>query len=83
MKLRGSSFVLSSVFVFAAAVSPAQSSVSPQPAAKTTSKVIIDTDIGDDIDDAFAFGQTMMILGFRHHETSALLFSSYTRTATE
>src|ERR1700675_1968388 len=50
MKLRRSSLVLSSVLVFATAVSPAQSSITPQPAAK----VIIDTDIGDDIDDAFA-----------------------------
>jgi purine nucleosidase len=50
MKLRRSSLVLSSVFVFATAAGPAQSSMTPQPAAK----VIIDTDIGDDIDDAFA-----------------------------
>jgi purine nucleosidase len=50
MKLRRSSLVLFSVFAFSAAVSPAQSSMSPQPGAK----VIIDTDIGDDIDDAFA-----------------------------
>jgi purine nucleosidase len=50
MKLRRSSLVLFSAFVFATAVSPAQSSVTPQPAGK----VIIDTDIGDDIDDAFA-----------------------------
>jgi purine nucleosidase len=50
MKLRRNSLVLFSVFAFSAAVSPAQSSMSPQPGAK----VIIDTDIGDDIDDAFA-----------------------------
>jgi inosine-uridine nucleoside N-ribohydrolase len=50
MKLSRSSLVLFSAFVFATAVSPAQSSVTPQPAGK----VIIDTDIGDDIDDAFA-----------------------------
>jgi hypothetical protein len=79
MKLRRSSFVLPFAILFGTAVCPAQSTISPQPAAK----VIIDTDIGDDIDDALAFGQTMMILGFQHHETSALLFSSYTRTATE
>jgi inosine-uridine nucleoside N-ribohydrolase len=54
MKLRRSSLVLFSAFVFAAAVSPAQSSVSLPPGADTVSKVIIDTDIGDDIDDAFA-----------------------------
>jgi purine nucleosidase len=55
MKLRRSRFVLLSAFVFATtAVSPAQSSISPPPAAGTVSKVIIDTDIGDDIDDAFA-----------------------------
>ena len=50
MKLRPSSLVLFSVFAFSAAVSPAQSLGRPQPPAP----VIIDTDIGDDIDDAFA-----------------------------
>jgi len=50
MKLRRSSLVLSSTFVLIAAICPAQSSISSQPGAK----VIIDTDIGDDIDDAFA-----------------------------
>jgi purine nucleosidase len=55
MKLRRSSLVLFSAFVFVTAVSPAQSSVTPQPAGK----VIIDTDIGDDIDDAFAVDLTL------------------------
>jgi purine nucleosidase len=50
MKLRRSSLVLFSAFVFSATVSPAQSLGRPQPPAP----VIIDTDIGDDIDDAFA-----------------------------
>jgi purine nucleosidase len=50
MKPRRSSLVLFSAFVFSGAVSPAQSLGRPQPPAK----VIIDTDIGDDIDDAFA-----------------------------
>jgi purine nucleosidase len=54
MKLLRSILVLCFAFVFAIAVSPAQSSVAPGPAADTASKVIIDTDIGDDIDDAFA-----------------------------
>jgi purine nucleosidase len=50
MKLRLSSFVLFSAFVLSSTVSQAQSSTIPQPGAP----VIIDTDIGDDIDDAFA-----------------------------
>jgi purine nucleosidase len=50
MKLRRSSFVLFSAFVLSSTVSQAQSSTIPQPGAP----VIIDTDIGDDIDDAFA-----------------------------
>jgi hypothetical protein len=50
MKLRRSSFVLPFAILFGTAVCPAQSTISPQPAAE----VIIDTDIGDDIDDAFA-----------------------------
>jgi purine nucleosidase len=50
MKLRRSCFVLFSAFVLSSTVSQAQSSTIPQPGAK----VIIDTDIGDDIDDAFA-----------------------------
>jgi purine nucleosidase len=54
MKLQRSGPVLAFAFLFGTAISPAQSSVSPQPAAKTISKVIIDTDLGDDIDDAFA-----------------------------
>src|SRR3984957_3442337 len=54
MRFRRSSFVLPFAILFGTAISPAQSSASPQPTAKTTSKVIIDTDIGDDIDDAFA-----------------------------
>jgi purine nucleosidase len=54
MRFRRSGFVLPFAILFGTTISPAQSSVSPQPAAKTTSKVIIDTDIGDDIDDAFA-----------------------------
>jgi purine nucleosidase len=50
MKLRRSCFVLFSAFVLSSTVSQAQSSTIPQSGAK----VIIDTDIGDDIDDAFA-----------------------------
>jgi purine nucleosidase len=50
MKSRRSSFVLPFAILFGTAVCTAQSTISPQPAAKA----IIDTDIGDDIDDAFA-----------------------------
>src|ERR1700733_10380447 len=59
MKLRRSSFVLPFAILFGTAVCPAQSTIGPQPAAKTISKVIIDTDIGDDIDDAFAVDLTL------------------------
>ena len=54
MKSRRSRPFLLSAFVLATVVSLAQSAVSPPPAADAISKVIIDTDIGDDIDDAFA-----------------------------
>jgi inosine-uridine nucleoside N-ribohydrolase len=54
MKL--AAMVLYMLSLSSAFLSPLSAQMAPRSAARTTSKIILDTDIGDDIDDAFALG---------------------------